>query len=224
MNSFWLVTGLGIGLSALTILINKLMINEKLVDETREKIKNMQKELKGLDPKSKEFQEKQEKILDLNTVIMKQQFKPMFITFLPYIIVFYLIGNMFAFSPIDVGSNILLEVKGDNVTVVSDCLGLNETVHGKGSFEATVGSNNCTIFINGNKIDNIIGKKDIFEMDIENTHIKITPPKEVFINLPFSLPFFGNKIGWLGTFIIFSFATSLIVNRALKGVYLRKWE
>lgn len=223
MNSFWLVAGLGIGLSALTILINKLMINEKLVDETREKIKKLQKELKDLDPKSKEFQEKQEKILDLNTVIMKQQFKPMFITFLPYIIVFYLVGNIFAFSPIDVGSNILLEVKGNNATIVSDCLGINETISGNHVFHSTVGSANCTIFINGEKIDNIIGKKDVFDMNIGNTYVKITPPKKVFINLPFKLPFFGDKIGWLGTFILFSFATSMVLNRALKGVYLRKW-
>ena len=110
MNALLIVIGLGVGLSAMTILINKLMINEKLVNTTKEKIKELQKEIKGLDVKSKEFKEKQEKILDMNFVIMKQQFKPMFITFLPYIIVFYLVGGMFAYAPIDVGSHIKLDV------------------------------------------------------------------------------------------------------------------
>ena len=48
------IAGIAVGLSVMTIIINKLLINEKMVNETREKMKELQKELKGIDPKSKE--------------------------------------------------------------------------------------------------------------------------------------------------------------------------
>ncbi len=219
-----IVAGTAIGLAFLTQLINKLLINEKFVDETREKMKKMQKELKGIDVKSKEFQQKQDKILEMNFALMKQQFKPMFVTFVPYIVIFYLLGGLFSYAPISVGSQIQIDVSG-NALIESPCLGLNETIQGKGTLIATVNSENCKILINGNEANiSLIGASNEINLNVEDVALKILPPKQVFINLPFDLPVVGNQIGWLGTFIIFSFATSMILNKALKGIYLRKWE
>lgn len=223
VSDFLIVTGLGIGLSIFTILVNKLLINEKFVDKSKADMKKMQSELKGLDVKSKEFKEKQNKIMSINFDLMKQQFKPMMVTFLPYIIIFYLIGNMFAFAPIAVGSLVHFDVIG-NTHLESKCLDLNKTIEKSESFDATVNSVNCTVLVNGKATDNIVGKQDIINFNANNSAVKITPPKEVFINLPFNLPFIGNTLGWLGTFILFSFVTSTIFNRLLKGIYLRKWE
>jgi len=215
---------IGSGLAMLTIIINKLLVNEKFVDEAREKMKNLQKELKGLDVKSKEFKEKQEEILNLNMAIMKEQFKPMFITFLPYIIAFYFLPGMFAYSPIDVNSTVHLDAFGVGKLQI-DCLGLNQSIEKKFSDDFVVKSENCTAIVNGNEYElNLIGKKNIVNLDVSDIKIKITPPKRIYINLPFSLPLIGDKIGWLGTFIIFSFLTSTIANKLLRKVYLRKWK
>ncbi|MCD6576363.1 MAG: DUF106 domain-containing protein [Nanoarchaeota archaeon] len=218
------IAGIAVGLSVMTIIINKLLINEKMVNETREKMKELQKELKGIDPKSKEFQKKQDEILDMNMKIMKQQFKPMFVTFLPYIIVFYLIGSTFAFAPIDVGSQITLKIDGEG-TIESPCLGINETISGDKVITAAVNSNDCKIFINGEEVNtSLIGVNKEISINKDNLNIQVTPPKMVFIKLPFKLPFIGNEIGWLGTYILISILTSTILNKALKNVYLRKWE
>jgi uncharacterized membrane protein (DUF106 family) len=224
VNGVLIVAGSALGLSLLTIVINKLLINEKLVDNTKVEMSNIQKELKGMDSKSKEFQNKQEKILDMNMVIMKQQFKPMFATFLPYIIGFYLLGAMFSYSIIDIGSEVKFDVKG-NALIESTCLDLNKTISGKETFKAVVNSNDCKFLVNGKDSGtNLIGVKTITNLKIDDTTITITPTKQVLINLPFSIPAVGNKLGWLGTLVISSFVTSMILNKALKGVYLRKWE
>jgi len=220
----WVIIGVSVCLALMTQVINKLLINEKFTDESRKKMSEIQKELKTLSPQSKEFREKQDKVLDMNMAIMKQQFKPMMVTFMPYIIVFYILGASFSFAPIAVGSAIQLDVSGDAV-IFSECLGLNETVVGQTVIEADVTSNDCTLLVNGEDAGvDLIGKKQEINANVGDVSINIKPPKQIFLNLPFKLPFFGDRIGWLGTYIMFSFTISMILNKALKGKYLRKWE
>lgn len=220
----WIVIGVSVCLAFMTQIINKLLINEKYADESRKKMSEIQKELKTLNPQSKEFREKQDKMLDMNMTIMKQQFKPMMFTFLPYIFVFYLLGAAFSFAPIEVGSTIQLDVSG-NAHIFSECLNLNETVNNNAIFEANVTSNGCNIMVNGEDAGmELIGTSKETTVNIGDVSLKITPPKQVFLDLPFDIPFVGSKIGWLGTYIIFSFAVSMILNKVLKGKYLRKWE
>ncbi len=218
------VSGIAIGLSVITILINKLLINEKLVNDSRERMKKLQKELKEVDPKSKEYHEKQDELLNINMTIMKQQFKPMFITFLPYIIVFYIIGASFAYAPIGVGSQIHFDISGNGHLAIP-CAGINETFSKSQSMDATINSSDCKVFINGNEVNtSILGASKVVNIAKDNLTVKITPHKLVFIKLPFSLPWMGSEIGWLGTYILISLVTSSILNKALKNVYLRKWE
>ena len=222
--SLYIVILSAIALASSVQLINKLMINEKFVDESRAKMTKMQKDLKGVDIKSKHYQETQEKIIDMNLSMMKQQMKPMIFTFIPYIIGFWLLGAMFGFMVIGVGSDITFEVNGD-ATIVSECLDLNKTIDGKEKFTATVSSENCSMMIDGKEMDiTLIGAEAPIELKTDNAKIVISPPKQVILELPFEIPYVGSKLGWLGTFIIFSFSTSMILSKALKGKYLRKWE
>ncbi len=224
VSDFMILVLVAIGLSVMTQLINKLLINEKFVEKSREKIKNMQKEIKNLEPKSKEFRKNQEEIIDLNFKLMKQQFKPMIFTFLPYILAFYFLGSMFAFMPMAVGSQINVHVSGSGI-IESECLGLNETFQNKEIFNVEIQSNDCEIIVNDNEVElNLIGKQEEVTASVGDVNIKLEPEKRIFLNLPFNIPFIGNELGWLGTFIMFSFASSLILNKSLKGVYLRKWE
>ena len=222
LNLILIVGGIAFVLALTTQLINKLLINEKLVDENKEKMKEYQKKLKTLEPKSKEFNEMQDKVLDISMVNMKQQFKPMIFTFIPFIIIFYLISGMFAFSAIDVGSEVQVELKGNGI-FEAECLGINETINSKFTTKAIV-SGDCTANLGGREANlSLVGSKKPINLDLSNLKLMITPPKLVFFTLPFSLPFIGASIGWLGTFITFSLISSLILSKLLKGKYLRKW-
>ncbi|HDQ59659.1 MAG TPA: DUF106 domain-containing protein [Candidatus Woesearchaeota archaeon] len=217
-----MIAGIAIGLSLMTQIVTKLLVNEKMVDGSREEMKSIQKNLKGKDPKSKEFSELQERMLDLNFKLMKQQLKPMFVTFIPYILVFYFVGNMFAFVPFAQGSFIEVSISGRG-DVSIPCIGLNDTIKG---YKETVELEEleCTAVMNGRELSIDLNGSEPFSTEVNSLKLKMNPPKKVFISLPFSLPLVGSEIGWLGTFIMISLPTSLILQRILKGKYLRKWD
>ena len=214
--------GIAAGLATLTQIINKLLINEKMVDEGRAEISKLQKKLKGMDMKSKEFNKTQERMLDLNFKMMKQQFKPMFVTFIPYIIVFYFIGNMFSYTPFMVGSEVELIADGEGEMIVP-CLNVSEQIDGYKE-KVELAEKSCNATLNGKQVSlTLNGTKPVTE-EANGIELTVNPPEKTFIHLPFSLPFIGDDIGWLGTFILTSLVTSLVLQKALKGRYLRKWD
>lgn len=218
-----MVIGFAFGLSLLSQVINKLMINERRTDKNREEMKKIQGELKGLDPKSKEFSEKQNRMLDINMEIMKQQFKPMLFTFVPYIFIFYLMSSMLAYAPIAVGTTVGVNILGSG-NVFSDCLNLNQTVTDTFNTAAQVKSETCKVTLGSSELDlDLVGKQGIVEKEAGGMKLRITPPGNIYIPLPVSLPIVGDSLGWLGTFVLFSFISSLILSKLLKGRYLRKW-
>jgi uncharacterized membrane protein (DUF106 family) len=221
--SILIIGGISSGLALLTQIINKLMINEKRADEMTNEMNRIQKELKTIDPKSKEFSDKQEKMLDINLDRMKMQFKPMFVTFLPYIIMFYILAGVFAYGPIVVGSTVGLSITGSG-HVYSDCLGINKDVIDKLSEKVNITSENCTLTLGKTTTAIELGNNKPISFTAENMAINIMPPGRKYIPLPVSLPFVGDSLGWLGTYIIFSFIASAIISKLLKGRYLRKWE
>jgi uncharacterized membrane protein (DUF106 family) len=222
-----MVALVALGITLLTQLINKLLINEKYVDGARVRMKEIQGQLKTItDIKSKEFTQMQDELLDTNFKIMKQQMKPMILTFLPYIFIYWLLAAAFAYTPIMVGSDVTVRITPNgHGLVVADCLGINNTFTSYNESVYTVNSGTCQLHLN-NDTSNLTleGKKEIVSQNAGGIDFQIVPPKNKIIPLPVSLPYVGDGLGWLGTFIIFSLIFSLLLTKALKGKYLRKWE
>lgn len=220
-----IVALVALGVTSLTQLINKLLINEKFTDNAREKMKELQNKLKTFtDSKSKEFIQVQDELLDINFKIMKQQMKPMIFTFVPYIFIYWLLASAFAYAPITVGSNVTVKMNGHGM-IYADCLGLNQTIDGYKEGTYTVNSGACLLAVNNSTANlSLSGNTGIISNNIGGVDVSIVPPKNRIIPLPFSLPYVGDSFGWLGTFIIFSLIFSVILGKALKGKYLRKWE
>jgi len=219
----WLVL-IASGLSLFTQIVNKLMINEKQTDQYREDIKKVQNELKTMDPKSAEFTKKQDEMLDKNMWVMKQQFKPMMVTFLPYIIVFYFLTPIFAYNAIAIGSTVGVSVTGSG-DVFSDCLGIDTTVSGNFKNITTVSSDNCTAKFGTTELNlDLVGSNSIKNFEANGLKMTIMPPEKEYIHFPISIPLAGKSFGWLGVFIWSSLFASLILTKVLKGRYLRKWE
>ena len=213
------------GVSALTQLINKLLVNEKYVDEARERMKQLQKQMKEVkDIKSKEFTQAQDQMMDINFNIMKQQMKPMLLTFLPYLIVFWVMSATFAYLPFEVGSNATVKING-NAPVSIDCLGFDQTVAGHFEGAYAVSSTECSMNVGTTLVNlSLAGKKEIVTQEVAGLKVEIVPPERQFIPLPVNLPFIGDSLGWFGAFIISSLLSSVILGKALKGRYLRKWQ
>lgn len=209
--------------SITTQIVNKLFINEKKADENNKRMKEIQVKLKGLEPNSHEFAKHQEEVLDLSLVNMKQQFKPMLITIIPFLLVFQMLSMMYAYAPIDINSTVKVAVGGNGIVDIP-CLGINETVT-KSLTTNAVFTGNCSGLVGGmNTTVDLLGKTKVETYQVGDLKMSVTPPKLVFFVLPFSIPFFGNKLGWLGIYFASALIFSTVLNKALKGVYLRKWQ
>lgn len=219
-----IVVLVGIGVSVLTQMLNKLLINEKQMDESKARMKELQTKLKTItDIKSKEFTQMQDEILDINFKMMRQQFKPMIFTFAPYLLIFYFMSGAFAYLPFDVGSEVTVKLDG-NGDIFAECLGLSQSVSGHYEAQHQLTSTDCEFVVNNNNAtQSLADKKEIVVQDAYGIRIELVPPKHKFIPLPFTLPYVGDALGWLGTFILTSLVSSVILGRALKGRYLRKW-
>ncbi len=97
MQQYALLTILGISvlLSLATTLVYKYMTDQALIRQVREDIKKYQREMKEHKGDAQKAMELSKKISELNMKIMPQQFKPMLITIIPFIIVFYLLNKIY---------------------------------------------------------------------------------------------------------------------------------
>jgi uncharacterized membrane protein (DUF106 family) len=214
-----------LGASCITQLINKLMVNEKYVDGARAKMKGLQEKLKTItDIKSPDFTKAQDELLDINFNIMKQQMKPTFVTFIPYLFLYWLMSSTFAYAAMDIGSNVTLKITGTGNYAI-DCISFNQTVTGSYEGVHVLSAGDCHFSVaNVTTNQSVLGKKEIVSQSIGSNEISLIPSKNRVIPLPVSLPYVGDALGWLGTFVLFSLIFSLVLGKALKGKYLRKWE
>jgi len=97
MASEWVVpTVIGISflISLITQLINLKFTDQKFIKEKRGKMKALQKKLSPNSSK-KEFGEVQSEIMSLNNELMKHTIKPTMYTFVPMLVVFWVLGAVF---------------------------------------------------------------------------------------------------------------------------------
>ncbi|WP_456471943.1 EMC3/TMCO1 family protein [Methanocaldococcus sp.] len=92
-----------IGVSIISNVATKLLVDQKRVGEIKEEIKKFQKKYKlaSKDPEAlKKLQEEQEKIMALNAELMRLSFKPMIYTFIPIILIFIYMKHLYGYNGI----------------------------------------------------------------------------------------------------------------------------
>lgn len=81
--------------AALSQVLYHIVVNHDFVDEAKEEIKGMQKELKNHKPGEKEYNEILNKQMSLNMKVMKQTMKPTMITIIPYMLMFAFLSRVY---------------------------------------------------------------------------------------------------------------------------------
>lgn len=81
---------ISIALMVMSSLVRRAMIDREKMAETKKKLKEHQKKMKDTSKKgsSKEMQEAQSEFMSLTMEQLKHSFRPMLITFIPFILVF----------------------------------------------------------------------------------------------------------------------------------------
>jgi uncharacterized membrane protein (DUF106 family) len=76
-------------------LITKWLTNQEHLKSMKERQKQVQKDLKTCKPGDKKFEELQSEMLQITMVMMKSSFKPMLVTFVPFLLLFYWIRSVY---------------------------------------------------------------------------------------------------------------------------------
>ncbi len=76
-------------------LVYKYATDQKTVKQVKEEMKAMQSEMKTLKDNPSKMLEKQKEIMEKNMIIMKNSFKPLIFTFIPLLIVLFLLRKTY---------------------------------------------------------------------------------------------------------------------------------
>jgi len=232
LSYFWAILILSLVLSLVISLIYKYTTNQSLMRDLKMETKELQKEMKQLKNEPQKMMLVQKKAMETNMKYMMHSFRPMLFTFIPIIIIFGWMSSHFAYYPITPGeefsTTIFLEDADGNATLVAP-EGIKLLSDATQELETT----NATWKLKGEEGDYLLefqhkGKSYTKDIYITNKKAYATPIKPVkdgnvksitLSNKPvkiLNLYIKGWKLGWIGTYIIFSIVFSMMLRKILK--------
>jgi uncharacterized membrane protein (DUF106 family) len=222
-------------ITVLITTIYKFTTNQNLMKQLKGEMKEFQKEMKELKDDPKKMMEVNKKAMQTNMKYMSHSMRSTLITFIPIILIFGWMNANIAYEPIQPNQEFTVEAlfaKGTDGTIE---LIVPKGISSLGEAEKDLKDNKATWTLKGkegNYIDNnALEFKYNNEVEYKNLIItnkqqfspinkKISDSKLKMIqinNKPMKvLNLFGWKIGWLGTYIIFSILLSMLLRKLLK--------
>ena len=232
LPSLWAIILLSFLISLIITLIYKYATDQNLMKQLKEEIKELQKELKELRNEPEKAMQVQKQVMQTNMKYMKQSFKSMIYTFIPIIIIFSWMNANLAYDPIlpeqEFTTTVVFEENVDGVIELS----IPEGIIVNGDAKKEVKDNMVKWVLSGKEGEYLLeyifdGKTYNKEVLISETKYK-EPIKKVKGDIVKSIevehekkilltiPGVGWKIGWLGTYIIFSIMFSILIRRVIK--------
>ncbi|MBI2652437.1 DUF106 domain-containing protein [Candidatus Woesearchaeota archaeon] len=227
----WAVIILAFIVSIIIIVVTKYTTDQTLMKNLKEETKGYQKQIKELKNEPAKAMEMQKKAMEVNMKYMMHSLKPTIITFIPIILIFGWMSSIFAYESIkpqqefsvsvffekNAGGNAEL-IAPEGIKLINDNVKKIENDKATWTLKGTEGEHvlefvyndekqqKSVLIINGNKYIEPI--KKIGNSQMKSIQINYTPKK--------LLTLFGWKIGWLGTYIIFSIIFTMILRKVMK--------
>jgi len=192
-------------LSFVLSLIYKIFTNQEKIKEMKEKMDELKKKLNESqkNKNQKDMTKYQNEMLQMSSEQMRMNMKPMIITFLVVIPVFiWLFPTLYGSINIEMNDSLQGTLKYDN---------MEKSI-------SIIQENPLVISIDGDeksKNDDIMLGDREFRIQGYDKGKKTLTLKQIVVNLPFSMPFYGNKLGWLGWYILVSIPLTTIFRKAL---------
>ncbi len=227
----WVIVTLSFIVSLIIILITKFTTDQVLMKKLKDDLKAHQKQIKELRNEPAKAMEVQKKTMELNMKYMMHSLRPTIITFIPIILIFGWMSSTFAFESIKPqqefsvtaffekntnGEAELIVTEG--LTVIGDIIKKIENDKATWTLKGIEGEHllefayndekqqkNILITNNDKYIEPI---KKISNSQFKSIQINYTPKK--ILNI------FGWKLGWLGTYIIFSIIFTMALRKVMK--------
>jgi len=233
LSYLWAICILSFILALMISLIYKYTTNQSLMKDLKMEIKSLQKQMKELRSEPAKMMSVQKKAMETNMKYMMHSMRPMIFTFIPIIIIFGWMNMHFAYYPItpgeDFSTTMLFEqpngdvtlVAPDGIEIMTDSLQivdietntatwnlkgeagiyLLEFVHKDQSYTKEVTITNEKAYS--------IPLKPVKDGNVKSITVSSKPVKVL------NLYFRGWRLGWIGTYIVFSLIFSLIIRKKL---------
>ena len=230
LPTLWAVVLLSFLISVIITLVYKYTTNQDLMKQLKGEMKEFQKEIKELRKEPEKAMQVQKKSMQTNMKYMMHSMRSTLFSFIPIIIIFSWMTANFAYDPIlpdkEFTTTVFFEenVDGEIELNVPEAISIKSEkkkevkdgevkwiLSGKeGEYLLEYNFNNNKyykeILINEKRYEDPVKKiNDGFVKTIEIEH-----KSKKLLNL------FGWKVGWLGTYIIFSIIFSIIIRKIIK--------
>ena len=243
LGVFWTVVILSIFVSLIITVIYKFMTDQNLMKQLKQEMKEFKKQMKELKSHPEKMMEVQKKAMRTNSKYMMQSMKSTLITFIPIILIFGWMNANIAYAPLLPDQEFTVGVTFKKSAFASGEIKLEvpEGIEFTGDRTKEIVNNKATWvlkgeageYINENAIkftfnDNVEYKDLIITSEqryvppiksVRNSPLKTIKvnhePKRV-VTLFGEFSFIGYKGGWLGTYIILSIITSILLRKVLK--------
>lgn len=222
-------------MTLLVTLVYKYATNQRVMKETKEELKEIQKRIKADKDDPKKVLEHNKLMMEKQMGMFKHSFKPMLITLLPILLFFGWMNSNVAYEPILPNQNFNTTVKfnteiignmeiitPESIKIIGDKIQEIKKNEDKNEWTArwTLIGSEKGLYTLDYKLGNKTFDKTILiteeqkyetltkEIKNENLIIEINNKKKIFLNIL--------GWGWLGTYIIFSLLFNLILRKLLK--------
>ncbi len=229
--TLWTIILLSFLISLIITLITKYATDQDLMKRLKEEMKELQAEMKELKKEPEKAMQVQKQVMQTNMKYMRQSFRSMLYTFIPIIIIFGWMNSHLAYDPIVPGQEFTTSVVFEENARGKIELSVPDGITIDGAAEKEVKDGVVKWVLNGNAGEYPLkyifdGKKYSKEVLITEKNMYKEPIKRIkgdtiksieIENTPKKvLNLFGWKIGWLGTYIIFSIIFSMLIRKVIK--------
>ena len=228
---FWSIVLVSLGVSLLITFVYKWMTDQNMMKSLKEEMKNFKEEMKAFKDDPAKVMAIQKRAMETNMKYMMHSMKPTLVTFLPIIIIFGWLNANLAFEPIMPGQEFTTTVTFDKGITGNIVLDAPDKIELISEAEQKIVNQQAEWKLKGETGEYLLGYEyegNTYSKDLLITSekgykkpikkIKEDGVKTITINhdkvKPLNL--FGWKIGWLGTYIIFSIAFSMTIRKLLK--------
>lgn len=227
----WVIIILSFALSLLVTIIYKLVTDQNLMKQLKDELKEFQKEMKELKSHPEKMMEVQKKAMQTNMRYMMLSMKSTLITFIPLIIIFGWMSSHLAYEPIKPGQEFSVSLNFEPGTAKQATIEAPEGITLLSNATKGIENGRAIWVMKGNEgeyllqfdYDGRTEQKDIvitYKQEYREPIKKVKGSNLKFIEVEqkkvIVLNLFGWKLGWIGTYIIFSIIFSMLLRKVMK--------
>ncbi|MBS3105629.1 DUF106 domain-containing protein [Candidatus Woesearchaeota archaeon] len=226
----WVVIILSFIVSVIIIVITKYTTDQTLMKKLKDDIKDYQKQIKELKGNPAKAMEVQKKAMELNMKYMMHSLKPTIITFIPIILIFGWMSSTFAYESIKPNQEFSISAFFDKNADGNAEIIITEGIEITNEKNKKIENGKATWTLKGEEGEHILefaynNEKQQKSILITNAEKYIEPIKktsgaiksiQIDYNSRKILNLFGWKLGWLGTYIIFSIIFTMTLRKFMK--------